>query len=58
MAEAKVPLPYCMGGVARLLEVLGHDVHIGSEPSWHERLDVHVLTPYSDTHVSMTPGMG
>ena len=58
VAEAKVPLPYGMGGVARLLEVLRHDVHIGGQPSWHERLDVHVLTSYSDTQMSMTPGMG
>ena len=58
MAEAKVPLPYGMGGVARLLEVLRHDVHIGSQPCRHERLDVHVLASYPDTQMSMTPGMG
>ena len=48
MTEAKMPLANTVSCVPSLLEVLGHDIYIGGQAGGHQRLDVHVLAPYSE----------
>ena len=48
MTKTKVPLAYCMSCVASFLEVLGHDVDVCSQAGRHQRLNEHVLAPYSE----------
>ena len=52
VTEAQVPLADGVGGEARVLEELRHDLDVGGQTAGHQRLDVHVLPPHPvlDTH--------
>ena len=52
VTEAEVPLADGVGGEARVLEELRHDLDVGGQTAGHQRLDVHVLPPHPvlDTH--------
>ena len=46
VTEAQVPLADGVGGEARVLEELRHDLDVGCQTAGHQRLDVHVLPPH------------
>ena len=46
MTEAQVPLADGVGGEARVLAELRHDLDVGGQTAGHQRLDVHVLPPH------------
>ena len=47
VTEAEVPLADGVGGEARVLEELRHDLDVGGQTAGHQRLDVHVLSAES-----------
>ena len=48
MTKTKVPLANSMSCVASFFKVLGHDVNVCGQAGRHQRLNEHVLAPYSE----------